>query len=164
MRRNPLIIETDLRSYTQRIIVRFIGRNDFTQDTFLVVGNIASVFTLISFVLAYIWNKQSERKAKKDERERFRLLAQALGSIRDMEKQKAKMEKERLLRKADNLKFKKDAVIKSLGTDTAEIAHIENEYALQINEITASISDLNSYMSSLDFAAIDDLNKVIEKL
>lgn len=138
--------------------------NDFTQDTFLVVGNIASVFTLISFVLAYIWNKQSERKAKKDERERFRLLAQALGSIRDMEKQKAKMEKERLLRKADNLKFKKDAVIKSPGTDTAEIAHIENEYALQINEITASISDLNSYMSSLDFAAIDDLNKVIEKL
>ena len=138
--------------------------NDFTQDTFLVVGNIVSVFTLISFVLAYIWNKQSERKAKKDERERFRLLAQALGSIRDMEKQKAKMEKERLLRKADNLKFKKDAVIKSPGTDTAEIAHIENEYALQINEITASISDLNSYMSSLDFAAIDDLNKVIEKL
>lgn len=138
--------------------------NDFTQDTFLVVGNIASVFTLISFVLAYIWNKQSERKAKKAERERFRLLAQALGSIRDMEKQKAKMEKERLLRKADNLKFKKDAVIKSPGTDTAEIAHIENEYALQINEITASISDLNSYMSSLDFAAIDDLNKVIEKL
>lgn len=138
--------------------------NDFTQDTFLVVGNIASVFTLISFVLAYIWNKQSEKKAKKDERERFRLLAQALGSIRDMEKQKAKMEKERLLRKADNLKFKKDAVIKSPGTDTAEIAHIENEYALQINEITASISDLNSYMSSLDFAAIDDLNKVIEKL
>ena len=137
--------------------------NDFTQDTFLVVGNIASVFTLISFVLAYIWNKQSERKAKKDERESFRLLAQALGSIRDMEKQKAKMEKERLLRKADNLKFKKDAVIKSPGTDTAEIAHIENEYALQINEITASISDLNSYMSSLDFAAIDDLNKVIEK-
>ena len=90
--------------------------NDFTQDTFLVAGNIASVFTLISFVLAYIWNKQSERKAKKDERERFRLLAQALGSIRDMEKQKAKMEKERLLRKADNLKFKKDAVIKSPGT------------------------------------------------
>lgn len=138
--------------------------NDFTQDTFLVVGNIVSVFTLISFVLAYIWNKQSERKAKKDERERFRLLAQALGSIRDMEKQKAKMEKERLLRKADNLKFKKDAVIKSPGTDTAEIAHIENEYAFQINEITASISDLNSYMLSLDFAAIDDLNKVIEKL
>lgn len=138
--------------------------NDFTQDTFLVVGNIASVFTLISFVLAYIWNKQSERKAKKDERERFRLLAQALGSIRDMEKQKAKMEKERLLRKADNMKFKKDAVIKIPGTDAAEIARIENEYALQINEITASISDLNSYMSSLDFATIDDLNKVIEKL
>lgn len=62
------------------------------------------------------------------------------------------------------MKFKKDAVIKSPGTDTAEIARIENEYALQINEITASINDLNSYMSSLDFAAIDDLNKVIEKL
>ena len=52
--------------------------NDFTQDTFLVVGNIASVFTLISFVLAYIWNKQSERKAKKDERERLGYLRKHL--------------------------------------------------------------------------------------
>ena len=133
-------------------------------NIFTFIGNVASILTLVSFVLAYIWNKQANKQARKDDMERSRLFAKSVLAIRDMEIKKAKMEKERLLRKADNLKFKKDAVIKSPGTDTAEIAHIENEYALQINEITASISDLNSYMSSLDFAAIDDLNKVIEKL
>lgn len=133
-------------------------------NIFTFIGNVASILTLVSFVLAYIWNKQANKQARKDDMERSRLFAKSVLAIRDMEIKKAKMEKERLLRKADNLKFKKDAVIKSPGTDTAEIAHIENEYALQINEITVSISDLNSYMSSLDFAAIDDLNKVIEKL
>ena len=132
-------------------------------NIFTFIGNVASILTLVSFVLAYIWNKQANKQARKDDLERSRLFAKSVLAIRDMEIKKAKMEKERLLRKADNLKFKKDAVIKSPGTDTAEIAHIENEYALQINEITASISYLNSYMLSLDFAAIDDLNKVIEK-
>lgn len=133
------------------------------QDSLLFVGNLASLHILICLVLAYIWNKQGEKKSKREERERFRLLAQALGFILDTDMQNAKMEKDRLLRKADNLKFKKDAVIKSPETDPAEVARIENEYALQINEITDSVCDLNSYMASLDFAAIDDLNKVIEK-
>lgn len=132
-------------------------------DIFTFIGNVASILTLISFVLAYIWNKQANKQARKDDLERFRLFAKSVVAIREMEVKKAKMEKERLLRKADNLRFKKDAVINSPGTDPAEVAGIENEYALTINEITASISDLNAYMASLDFAAINDLTKVIEK-
>ena len=136
---------------------------DELKDIFVFIGNVASILTLVSFVLAYLWNKQANKQARKDDLERSRLFAQSVLVLREMEVKKAKMEKERLLRKADNLKVNKNAVINSPGFDQSELTRIENEYALQINEIMASISDLNAYMAGLDFAAIDDLNKVIEK-
>lgn len=133
------------------------------KEIFAFIGNFASILTLVSFVLAYIWNKKANKLARKEDLERSRLFAKSVLAIREMEIKKAKKEKERLLRKADNLKFKKDTVINSPGFDQSELTSIENEYALQINEITASINDLNAYMTNLDFAAIDDLTKVIEK-
>lgn len=131
-------------------------------ETITMIGFISSIATLISFVIGFIWNYQSNKKAKRDSEDMYRKFAENLISIRKMEIERVNAEIEKLTREAETLQILRDMKLSHTGDD--EKILVSTEYNSCINNLSFSIMQLKQLVAQWGLDTTTDLNEYLKKL
>lgn len=131
------------------------------KETLEIIGFLSSIATLIGFVLGFIWNRQSNKKAQKANLELYRKFAENIVTIRRMEIEKVNLTIGRLKREADTLD-----IIRKRKMNNAKEEHerdsIDFEYATIIKNLGFTILELEQFVTSQSLESVFDVDKVFQ--
>lgn len=131
-------------------------------NTFDIIANVSAIATLISFVIGFVWNYNSNKQAVKANFRMCKKFAEILITIRQMEIERINTETERLVREANTLKHIRDMKQNNATPEEAEI--ISFEYSSKINNLSFTIMQLRQLARQLSSEAVMDVDSFIKDI
>lgn len=123
-------------------------------NAFEIIANVSAIATLISFIIGFVWNYNSNKQAEKANFRMCKKFAENLIKIRQMEIQCINTEIERLEREADTLKSVRDMKQNHANPEEANV--ILFEYSSKINNLSSTIMQLRQLATQLSSEAAMD--------
>ena len=136
--------------------------NKIMDNTFEIIANVSAIATLISFVIGFVWNYNSNKQAEKTNFRMCKKFAENLIKIRQMEIERINTEIERLKREADSFKSVMD--MKQNYADPEEANVISFEYSSKINNLSFTIMQLRQLATNLSLDAVMDVDSFMKDI
>ena len=136
--------------------------NKNMDNTFEIISNVSSIATLISFVIGFVWNYNSNKQAEKANFRMCKKFAEILINIRQIEIQRINTEIERLVREANTLKSVRDMKLNHATPDEANV--ISFEYSSKINNLSFTIMQLRQLATKLNLDAVKDVDSFMKDI
>ena len=131
-------------------------------NTFEIIANVSAIATLISFVIGFVWNYNSNKQAEKTKFRMCKKFAENLIKIRQMEIERINTEIERLKREADSLKSVRN--MKQNYADPEEANVISLEYSSKIINLGFTIMQLRQLATNLSLDAVMDVDSFMKDI
>ena len=136
--------------------------NKFMNSIFEIIANLSAIATLISFVIGFVWNYNSNKQAEKTNFRMCKKFAENLIKIRQMEIERINTEIERLKREADSLKSVRDMKQNHAVPEEANV--ISFEYSSKINNLSFTIMQLRQLATNLSLDAVMDVDSFMKDI
>ena len=136
--------------------------NKNMDNTFEIIANVSAIATLISFVIGFVWNYNSNKQAEKANFRMCKKFAENLIKIRQMEIERINTEIERLEREADSLKSVMDMKQNHAAPEEANV--ISFEYSSKINNLSFTIMQLRQLATNLSLDAVMDVDSFMKAI
>ena len=130
--------------------------------TFEIIANVSAIATLISFVIGFVWNYNSNKQAEKTNFRMCKRFAENLIKIRQMEIERINTEIERLEREADSLKSVMDMKQNHAAPEEANV--ISFEYSSKTSNLSFTIMQLRQLASNLSLDAVMDVDSFMKDI
>ena len=131
-------------------------------NTFEIIANVSAIATLISFVIGFVWNYNSNKQAEKANFRMCKKFAENLIKIRQMEIERINTEIERLEREADSLKSIMDMKQNHAAPEKANV--ISFEYSSKISNLSFTIMQLRQLATNLSLDAVMDVDSFMKDI
>ena len=136
--------------------------NKFMNNTFEIISNVSAIATLISFVIGFVWNYNSNKQAEKANFRMCEKFAENLIKIRQMEIERINTEIERLEREAETLKSVRDMKQNHANPEDANV--ISFEYSSKINNLSFTMMQLRQLVTQLNLDAVMDVDSFMKDI
>ena len=131
-------------------------------NIFEIIANVSAIATLISFVIGFVWNYNSNKQAEKANFRMSKKFAENLIKIRQMEIERINTEIERLEREADSLKSVRDMKQNHANPEDANV--ISFEYSSKINNLSFTMMQLRQLVTQLNLDAVMDVDSFMKDI
>ena len=131
-------------------------------NIFEIIANVSAIATLISFVIGFVWNYNSNKQAEKTNFRMCKKFAENLIKIRQMEIERINTEIERLEREADSLKSVRDMKQNHAAPEEANV--ISFEYFSKINNLSFTMMQLRQLVTQLNLDAVMDVDSFMKDI
>ena len=131
-------------------------------NIFEIIANVSAIATLISFVIGFVWNYNSNKQAEKANFRMCKKFAEILINIRQIEIQRINTEIERLVREANTLKSVRDMKLNHATPDEANV--ISFEYSSKIENLSFTIMQLRQLVTQLNLDAVMDVDSFMKDI
>ena len=131
-------------------------------NTFEIIANVSAIATLISFVIGFVWNYNSNKQAEKANFRMCKKFAENLIKIRQMEIERINTEIERLEREADSLKSVMDMKQNHAAPEEANV--ISFEYSSKTSNLSFTIMQLRQLSTKLSLDAVMDVDSFMKDI
>lgn len=131
-------------------------------NTFEIIANVSAIATLISFVIGFVWNYNSNKQAEKTNFRMSKKFAENLIKIRQMEIERINTGIERLEREADSLTSVRDMKQNHAAPEEANV--ISFEYSSEIDNLSFTIMQLRQLSTKLNLDAVKDVDSFMKDI
>lgn len=131
-------------------------------NTFEIIANVSAIATLISFVIGFAWNYNSNKQAEKTNFRMCKKFAENLIKIRQMEIERINTEIERLERETDSFKSVMDMKQNHAAPEEANV--ISFEYSSKIDNLSFTIMQLRQFAAKLSLDAVMDVDSFMKDI
>ena len=131
-------------------------------NIFEIIANVSAIATLISFVIGFVWNYNSNKQAEKTNFRMCKKFAENLIKIRQMEIERINTEIEMLKREADSLKSVRDMKQNHAAPEEANV--ISFEYSSKINNLSFTMMQLRQLVTQLKLDAVMDVDSFMKDI
>ena len=131
-------------------------------NTFEIIANVSAIATLISFVIGFVWNYNSNKQAEKTNFRMCKKFAENLIKIRQMEIERINTEIERLERETDSFKSVMDMKQNHSAPEEANV--ISFEYSSKIDNLSFTIMQLRQLSTKLSLDAVMDVDSFMKDI
>lgn len=136
--------------------------NKNMDNTFEIIANVSAIATLISFVIGFVWNYNSNKQAEKSNFRMCKKFAENLIKIRQMEIERINTEIERLVRESDSLKSVMDMKQNHAAPEEANV--VSFEYSSKINNLSFTIMQLRQLATKFSLDAVMDVDSFMKDI